>query len=374
MKKILSLIALFSFGTYFSTHAGTLIGWDLPVSTATNSVAPITPLANGVVGGNMSGSTARDTTSTARWQFKNFKYTNYADAFASNTSIAFQLGAASGYNLTINGVGVATHYRSGSGPGSIRFIFSTNSDFSTYSTIGNFDYGTNSGSTNLAPYWTSLLSNSPVSIPAGATGYFRFVLYGTTNTNGTGGFGAGNVSPAADFSLLGDAISSNPSFNWTGGSGAWASGVAANWQSGGVSAAWSNNQDAVFANGGDLTVDAAGVTAKAISVSGSSPVSLSGGAVNFTNLTMLAGSSLTLGGSSTYTASAGVDLTDASLSSGQLSAVAYTVNVSSGSKNISTALIGSAAFAKSGAGELVLSGANGYSGITSISEIGRAHV
>ncbi|NBS14884.1 MAG: hypothetical protein EBT57_08800, partial [Verrucomicrobia bacterium] len=74
-----------------------------------------------------------------------------------------------------------------------------------------------------------------------------------------------------DFSLNGD-VNSLSLYTWTSGSGNWAVGTAANWQSGGASAAWVNGKDVAFVSGGNLAVDAAGVTAGALSLSGSTPV------------------------------------------------------------------------------------------------------
>ena len=175
----------------------------------------------------------------------------------------------------------------------------------------------------------------------------------------------GNLT-APDFSILGDSVSTSPIFVWTGGSGNWAVGDSANWQNGGVASAWQNNQDAAFGAGGNLTVDSGGVSAKAISITGSSPVTWSGGAVSATALSMGSGSSLSLAGSSGYNIGA-LDATDATISGGTLSGTSFSITVGTGSKTLSSVLSGNASFYKLGSGELVLSAATANTVTSSIS-------
>ena len=170
---------------------------------------------------------------------------------------------------------------------------------------------------------------------------------------------------APDFSILGD-VNSLGVYTWVGGAGDWASGVAANWQTGGASAAWVNGKDVAFNAGGDLAIEAAGVSATVINISGSAPVTLTGGALTASSMTAATGSVLNINGASS-TITGNVDLTDASLAGGGLSfGGVFGANISAGTKTISTALSGNGLFSKLGAGELILSSASTHTGGTGV--------
>ncbi|NBS54971.1 hypothetical protein EBT23_05335, partial [bacterium] len=365
MKKILAPLAFSLIGVYSSAHALTLVGWDLPGSTANTNVAASTA-ATGVIGGNMSNNVGltRDTASAARWQFTSYNQTGTDDAamtnaLAGNDSVAFSLAASNGYSLTVRGLGAFSFYRSGSGPKNIALLYSSNSSFSTYTVVAtNATTGTNSVTTDLSANTAWMTFASPITIAEGATGYFRIVGYGASGSGGTGGYVA---SGTVDFSVVGD-VNSLGIYTWTGGSGTWVAGVAANWQSGGVSANWINGKDVSFASGGDLAVDAAGVTAGALSLSGSTPVNLTGGALTAASIIGTAGSSLNLNGAAA-TVSGNVDLTDATLGGGNLSLGGILgANITTGNTTLATAIGGAGSLNKTGAGELILSRTNTYSG------------
>jgi autotransporter-associated beta strand protein len=244
-------------------------------------------------------------------------------------------------------------------------IYSTSSDFASYSTIATAT--ATAGTTfNFVSSFTTALANAPITIAEGVTGFFRLVGYGGTSTNGTGTGGlVGNLT-APDFSILGT-TTSLALLNWTGGAGEWANGVAANWQNGaGASTAWQAGRDAAIANGGTLAVNAGGITAGVVTVSGATAATFTGGAVSAGSLAMTAGSTLNLNNANSAVSGA-IDLTDATLSGGNLAVGSATATVSTGTKTISTSLSGATAtLTKSGAGELILSGDNTYGGQTAV--------
>ena len=369
MKKIAAIFTLSTGIALSSAHAVMLVGWDLPGATASTNVAA-SAAATGVIGGNMSNNVGltRDTASAARWQFSSFNQTGtdeaaMTNALAGNDSWALSLSASNGYSLTVRGVGPFTFYRSGSGPKNIALLYSTSSTFSTYSVVAtNANTGTNSVTTDFSTNaaWTNFAT--PITVAEGTTGYFRIVGYGASGSGGTGGYVA---SGTIDFSLNGD-VNSLGMYTWTGGVGSWAPGVAANWQAGGASAAWVNGKDASFASGGDLAIDAGGVSAGLLTLSGSTPVTLTGGTLTASSIAAGSASVMNLNGGA-VTVSGNVDLTDASISGGNLSVGGIlSASISTGSTSISTALGGNGSLSKSGAGELILSRTNSFIGTTAV--------
>ena len=374
-KNKIVILTLSLLGLYQPAQAITLIGWDIPTSatvpvpTASTAIAGMS-VAPGVTAGNFTmgtGLTAGSNTTGWRVPGYNQTGTDTAALTAANTAgdyWAFQFGASSGYSVTVNGIGSGSWTTSGSGPSRMSMLYSTTLDFSSgYTTIATAL--TTAGTPfNFASSFTTALGAAPITIGEGSTGYFRLVGYGATSGSGTGGL-TGNLT-APDFSILGN-ITSLALLNWTGGAGVWANGVAANWQDGaGASTAWAAGKDATIANGGTLAVDAGGITAGIVTVSGATAATFTGGAVSAGSLAMTAGSTLNLDNANSAVSGA-IDLTDATLSGGSLAVGSAAVTVSTGTKTISTSLTGATAtLTKSGAGELILSGDNTYEGQTAV--------
>jgi len=372
MKNKIAIFTLSLLGLYQPAQAITLIGWDIPTSatTPTGSTAIAgSSVATGVTAGNFTmgtGLTSAATTSTWRATAYNTTTTDAAALAAANTANdywAFQFGASAGYSVTVNGIGSGTWSISASGPTKMSMIYSTTSNFASYSTIAT---GTAiaGGDYNFVTDFSNALAAAPITIAEGATGYFRLVGYGAPSTAGSGGLKANLTAP--DLSILGTTTSTTL-LNWTGGAGAWANGVAANWQNGaGASTAWAAGKDGTIGNGGTLAVDAGGVTAGVVTVSGATAATFTGGAVSAGSLAMTAGSTLNLNNANSAVSGA-IDLTDATLSGGNLAVGSAAVTVSTGTKTISTSLSGATAtLTKSGAGELILSGDNTYGGQTAV--------
>ena len=371
MKNKIAILTLSLLGFYQPAHAIVLIGWDIPVSTTTTTSVSALSTATGVTAGSVTiGSGLTLSTNSNRWSASAYNQTGVDTAAltAANTAgdyWAFQFGANSGYSVVVNGIGSLQLGTSGSGPKNWALLYSTSggASFTTYSTVSTFA-GATGATVDVAPTFTTGLAGAPITISEGTTAYFRLVGYGASGAGGTGGM-MGNLT-APDFSILGTSTSL-ALLNWTGGEGAWANGVAANWQnSAGDSTAWSAGKDGTIANGGTLAVDAGGVTAGVLTVSGATAATFTGGAVSAGSLAMTSGSTLNLNNANSAVSGA-IDLTDATLSGGNLAVGSAAVTVSTGTKTISTSLSGATAtLTKSGSGELILSGDNTYGGQTAV--------
>ena len=377
MKNKIAILTLSLLGLYQPAHAITLIGWDIPTSatvpapTGSTAIAGMS-VATGVTAGNFTMGPGLTSAATASAWRANTYGTTGTDAVAlaaantANDYWAFQFGASAGYSVTVNGIGAGTWSISNTGPTRMSMLYSTTSDFASYSTIATATVAAGADF-SFASSFTTALAAAPITIGEGATGYFRLVGYGTATTgtsSGTGGLKANLTAP--DFSILGT-TTSLALLNWTGGEGAWANGVAANWQnSAGDSTAWSSGKDATIGNGGTLAVDAGGITAGAVTVSGATAATLTGGAVSTASLALTTGATLNLNNANSAVSGV-IDLTDATLSGGNLAVGSAAVTVSTGTKTISTSLSGATAtLTKSGAGELILSGDNTYGGQTAV--------
>ena len=371
-KNKIVILTLSLLGLYQPAQAITLIGWDIPTSAtvpATTGATSLTGMsvATGVTAGNFTmGPGLTSAVASSSWRGTGYLSTT-VDAAAANTAgdyWAFQFGASSGYSVTVNGIGSGTWAIGNSGPTKMSMIYSTTSNFATYSTIATATIVAGANFSFATDFSNALVAN-PITIGEGATGYFRLVGYGASSTtSGTGGL-HGNLT-APDFSISGN-VTSLALLNWTGGPGEWANGVAANWQNGAdASTAWGAGKDATIANGGTLAVDAGGVTAGIVTVSGAAAATFTGGAVSAGSLAMTAGSTLNLNNANSAVSGA-IGLTDATLSGGNLAVGTAAVTVSTGTKTISTSLSGATAtLTKSGAGELILSGDNTYGGQTAV--------
>jgi len=372
MKNKFVILTLSLLGLYQPAYAITLIGWDIPTSatvpapTASTAVAGMS-VATGVTTGNFTMGTGLNAGSTTGgWRVSGYDQTATTAAALTTANTAgdywaFQFGASSGYSVVVNGIGSGQWTTSSTGPAKMSMIYSTSSDFASYSTIATATATT--GTTfNFASSFTTALAALPITIGEGSTGYFRLVGYGASSNGGTGGL-SGNLT-APDFSILGD-VTSLSLLNWTGGAGSWANGVAANWQNlAGASTAWGAGKDATIANGGNLAVNAGGVTAGILTVSGAT--TFTGGAVSASSLVMTSGSTLNLNNANSAVSGA-IGLTNATLSGGNLAVGTAAVTVSTGTNTISTSLSGATAtLTKSGAGELILSGDNTYGGQTAV--------
>ncbi|NBS15148.1 MAG: hypothetical protein EBT57_10190 [Verrucomicrobia bacterium] len=133
MKKILAPLAFSLIGVFSSAHAVTLVGYDIPTSTTNNTLSPMSS-ATGVTATSITAgpglSFSTNNTSSSRWQATSYNQTAQTDVAmdAANTGgdyWAFSVTAATGYNLTINGIGSFQWGASTSGPKNVALRLSS---------------------------------------------------------------------------------------------------------------------------------------------------------------------------------------------------------------------------------------------------------
>ena len=312
MKKTIAMqLCAFAFGLSYA-HSATLATYDTPVSTTTIlSVTGIAGSAGVVVGSLEKGGGITISSSTSGWRASAYNQTAQTQAAleAANTGgdyWGFSLGASSNYNVTLNGIGVLGFVGSSTGPKNWGLISSTDSSFASFTTIASSATGT--GSTyntpvSVATTWSGALAAAPIQINAGTTRYFRIVGYGASASTGTGGIGEYG---SLDFSLLGDVQSLVRQVIWAGGDGAWNT-SASNWTEGASSTTFAAGNDVAFNSGGTISVDAGGVTAGAVTVSGANNTTLTGGALNASAISKSGAGNLSLGVAGNYSSGITVD-------------------------------------------------------------------
>jgi autotransporter-associated beta strand protein len=414
MKTIATVLSLLVLAFHGSFAGSVLISWDIPTSSNATSAGTVT--ANTGLSGSAitlgSGLTATANTSASGWGGENFSgwtaVTTLGGALAAGDFFQWSVSVATGYSLSLDGIGALSMFRSGSGAGN------TNNSIGLYYSIAGGAYTLAgqgpSGSTGVSTSGSSSTSltslggswaTTPLSVAEGQTIIFRLAAF-QANTNALGGTLRFSGTATQDLSLTGFLTSLNVPYSWTGTAGSWATGTGG-WDSG----SWVNGKDANL-SGGTLTVAAGGITAGAISVSGTTNTLINGAGFNSAGisksgssvlelatssanvvsngisvtagtlkagasdvlngaLTMSAGTTLDLG--STTNTSATVSLTDTTVSgTGTLNGSSFAVSVSSGTNTISAALGGSgASLSKTGAGELVLAGDNQFNGTLTVS-------
>ncbi|NBU72614.1 MAG: hypothetical protein EBS53_14425, partial [Bacteroidetes bacterium] len=404
MKKTIASILSSLLIAFHGSFAGiVVVSWDLAGSSTTSPNGTVTALT-GLTGTSISigSGLAVATSSSNGWGASGFDTTttSFATALAANDYYQWSVTVGTGYALSLDGIGALSMYKS-SASGSA-------GNFGLYYSLDNFSTaGTLAGSatvTATAAPGTDIKTigngwaTAPISVGEGKTITFRLAGYGGTSTSSNTRF---TVASTQDFSLLGTLTSLNLG-TWVGGNGSWATG-SGGWDFGN----WVSGKD-VAISGGTIAIDAAGVTAGAVNVSGTAKTTFSGGSLNaagitksgssvfelansasnsFTNGinvtegTLKAGSSGVLNGSLTMSAGTTLDLagttntagtvslTDTTITGGgQLNGTSFAISVGTGNINtISSTLAGNGAgLTKTGAGELVLSADNQFTGVLTV--------
>jgi len=198
--------------------------------------------------------------------------TSVADAVANNDHFGFSIKSSIGYQTTITGIGSLTLVTSSSGPEAYALIYSTDTNFSSYSQVATITgfRSTNTVTNNVAGFFTGVLATNPIVVPSNTRMYFRLVGWGGTAAGGTGRI-LGNLATVGqpDFTLLGS-VTNMPvqDLIWNGSDGGlWSSASGEfNWKKVSDSSAASFNEldVATFTNLGTVEVVTAGVTAKSV--------------------------------------------------------------------------------------------------------------
>ena len=223
MRFFQCLAAFFFFqGLSLLEAQETLIGWDFPTNSTTNSVKSGTN-ASGVVGPipfamNTNSGLSPNIFSNNPYAWGGSSWNTNGtgpnpNATTNNDYFSFEIQADSGKKITISGVSRLILQVSQSGPKKWSLLYAetnTNTAFdpTPLRSYGPFDMTnpTNSGTvldTDVTVQVSNAIAGNPIVLSAGKTGYFRLVGFGGTSTSGSGRIVANAPDGTWDFALTG---------------------------------------------------------------------------------------------------------------------------------------------------------------------------
>ncbi|NBV97358.1 MAG: hypothetical protein EBT30_07435 [Verrucomicrobia bacterium] len=221
MRAFLPAVAFSLFLGNALVHAqSTLLGWDLPTNSTTNTVLSGIHAA-GVTGPksfSMASGISPNIFSTDSYAWGGSSWTPngtnpIANATTNNDYFSFEIQADTGKKVTISGISRLILQVSQSGPRKWSLLYSesnTNSAFdpSPLRSYGPFDVinPTTSGvvqDTDITTQVNAAISASPIVLTAGKTGYFRLVGFGGTSNSGSGRIVANTPAGTWDVALTG---------------------------------------------------------------------------------------------------------------------------------------------------------------------------
>ena len=280
--------AIISLGMCSSSFAQTsrlLIGWDLPQSSTSRSVASgfndSSVLANNITLGG-TGTTAADgglagSSNANGWGATSWTLGGtdpFANGTANNDYIAFRVTASASDRVTITGVSRLAIQVSASGPKYWHLLYSSVNTDAAFGTpernFGPFEVtipGTGTANTDITTALSDAIAASPIVLEPTTIGYFRLVGYGGAASVGSGRIVSSNTGVITpDFGIMGTSVVSNipKSLVWNGASGdEWNSGVATDlfWLDGSTSTYFNNGDNATFNGNASVSVVSTGVTA-----------------------------------------------------------------------------------------------------------------
>ena len=280
--------AIISLGMCSSSFAQTsrlLIGWDLPQSSTSRSVASgfndSSVLANNITLGG-TGTTAADgglagSSNANGWGATSWTLGGtdpFANGTANNDYIAFRVTASASDRVTITGVSRLAIQVSASGPKYWHLLYSSVNTDAAFGTpernFGPFEVtipGTGTANTDITTALSDAIAASPIVLEPTTIGYFRLVGYGGAASAGSGRIVSSNTGVITpDFGIMGTSVVSNipKSLVWNGASGdEWNSGVATDlfWLDGSTSTYFNNGDNATFNGNASVSVVSTGVTA-----------------------------------------------------------------------------------------------------------------
>ena len=222
MRAFLPAVGFFLFlGNGMVRAQSILLGWDLPTNSTTNTVL------SGANSVGVSGpkSFAMNTNGLSPNIFSSGPYawggsswtpngTNpIANATTNNDYFSFEITAETGKKVTVNGVSRLILQVSQSGPKKWSLLYAESTNNSAFDPAPLRSYGpfdvtnpTTAGvvlDTDITSQLTAAISNSPIVLTAGKTGYFRLVGFGGTGTSGSGRIVANAPAGTWDFALTG---------------------------------------------------------------------------------------------------------------------------------------------------------------------------
>ena len=156
----------------------------------------------------------------------------------------------------------------------------------------------------------------------------------------------------------------NSYYQWNAGVGDWNT-TSANWllNGSGTATSFVSGGDASINSGGTLTVQAEGISAGTVNISGTSATVINGGSLTATTINKSGSGTLELGNANNV-GTFMVDDTSVSGAGSVNASSGIAVGVTTNSQTISVGLSGAGSLTKAGAGELILSGAKTYTGNT----------
>jgi acetyl esterase/lipase len=211
---------LFFQGLSFLEAQEILIAWDLPINSTVTTVSSAST-ATGVVGPKsfvMASGLSPNIYSSDPYAWGGSSWTPSGtgpgpSATTNNDYFSFEVEAATGKKVTISGISRLILQVSQSGPKKWSLLYSesnTNPAFdpSPLRNYGPFDVvnPTTSGliqDTDITAQVNAAISENPIILTAGKTGYFRLVGFGGTSTSGSGRIVANAPAGTSDFALTG---------------------------------------------------------------------------------------------------------------------------------------------------------------------------
>jgi autotransporter-associated beta strand protein len=293
----LLLTGLLAGGQPAQTWAATLLTWDITSTTGSTSGSAPGSLAVGLSGSVLDGSTLTTGNSTSpanTWNrtYQTFTYSNAADAMANGQYLSWTTTVDAGYTASFTGITGMTLAKTSNGPQAVSLW---------YSTDGTSFFQTGSSSVvpgSPATAFSSGMATTPIVLDGGASGAtitWRMVAY-----SGTGGRLGISRTSTDDFSMLGTVTGGFArDLTWVGsaGVGTWNTDPANTpWTASGSASSFASNDNVAFAIPGTVTV-AGAVSAGAMTVSHTSgTLTIEGGSFSSTSLVKTGAGDLVLSG------------------------------------------------------------------------------
>lgn len=316
-----------------AVHGATLVNWDIPVSGATS--AATSSVATGLSASSITyGPGISNLSTSSGWRAQGFNATSdLATAVGNGDYWQFNVTTLANYSVVLEqlnlGALVGTGTGGGWGTAELHLIYSSDSNFGTWSSAGALSpIGTSNTPSTASSYF-----NPDLTLTSGATTYFRLVGLGATGATANGNrmvLDSTNdmqfVGTAAPLNVIHDLLWAGPdggNWNTSPGNVVWTDSG-----NGNAPAAFAANDNATVSSAGTINVDAGGVAAGTVAVTtASGTTTLTGGSIAAASLSKSGNGTLVLGAANTF--ANGVSATGGTLqiaNNGALGAGTVTVN------------------------------------------------